>query len=70
MAVLVTTLGSYVTGFAAAGGKVVGAIPEGLPPLLVGELAILSVTEQASMAKILDSRYTVHLGDRLEPKTY
>jgi len=44
--------------------------PSGLPPLLVGELAVLSVTEQASMAKILDSRYTVHLGDRLEPKTY
>ena len=44
--------------------------PQGLPPLLVGELAVLSVTEQASMAKILDSRYTVHLGDRLEPKTY
>jgi hypothetical protein len=44
--------------------------PQGLPPLLVGELAVLSVTEQASMAKILDSRYTIHLGDRLEPKTY
>jgi len=44
--------------------------PQGLPPLIVGELAVLSVTEQASMAKILDSRYTVHLGDRLEPKTY
>ena len=44
--------------------------PRGLPPLLVGELAVLSVTEEASMAKILDSRYTIHLGDRLEPKTY
>jgi hypothetical protein len=44
--------------------------PQGLPPLLVGELAVLSVTDQASMAKILDSRYTIHLGDRLEPKTY
>lgn len=44
--------------------------PKGLPPLIVGELAVLSVTEQASMAKILDSRYTVHLGDRLDPKTY
>ena len=44
--------------------------PKGLPPLLVGELAVLSVTENASMAKILDSRYTVHVGDRLEPKTY
>jgi hypothetical protein len=44
--------------------------PQGLPPLLVGELAVLSVTEHASMARILDSRYTVHVGDRLEPKTY
>jgi hypothetical protein len=44
--------------------------PQGLPPLIVGELAILSVTEQASMAKILESRYTVFVGDRLEPKSY
>ena len=44
--------------------------PPGLPPLIVGELAVLSVTEQAAMARILDSRYTVHLGDRLDPKTY
>lgn len=44
--------------------------PEGLPPLIVGELAILSVTDHASMAKILESRYTVFVGDRLEPKTY
>ena len=44
--------------------------PPGLPPLVVGELAVLSVTEQASMGKILDSRYTIHIGDRLEPKTY
>ena len=44
--------------------------PPGLPPLIVGELAVLSVTEEASMAKILDSRFTVHIGDRLEPKTY
>ena len=42
--------------------------PPGLPPLIVGELAVLSVTEQASMAKILDSRYTVHIGDRLDPQ--
>ena len=44
--------------------------PPGLPPLIVGELAVLSVTDQASMAKILESRYTVFVGDRLEPKTY
>ena len=44
--------------------------PEGLPPLIVGELAVLSVTEQASMAKILESRYIVFVGDRLDPKNY
>ena len=44
--------------------------PNGLPPLIVGELAVLSVTEQAAMAKILDSRLVIHLGDRLDPKTY
>ena len=42
--------------------------PPGLPPLLVGELAVLSVSDEASMAKIVDSRYTVHVGDRLDPK--
>ena len=42
--------------------------PSGLPPLMVGELAVLSVTEQAAMGKILESRYTVFLGDRLDPK--
>ena len=44
--------------------------PKGLPPLMVGELAILSVGEEASLAKILASRYTVHVGDRLDPKLH
>jgi hypothetical protein len=40
----------------------------GLPPVIVGELAILSVHPRFSVAKIIESRYIVHLGDRLEPK--
>jgi hypothetical protein len=40
----------------------------GLPPIVLGELAVLSVHKRFSVAKILESRYTVHLGDRLDPK--
>jgi LysM repeat protein len=40
----------------------------GLPPLLLGELAILSVQKRSAMAKITESRYTIFLGDRLDPK--
>lgn len=40
----------------------------GLPPVIIGELAVLSVHPRFSVAKIIESRYTVHLGDRLEPK--
>lgn len=40
----------------------------GLPPVIVGELAILSVHPRFSVAKIIESRYAIHLGDRLEPK--
>jgi hypothetical protein len=42
--------------------------PAGQPPLIVGELGILSVREEASLAKILKSRYAIHIGDRLDPK--
>jgi hypothetical protein len=42
--------------------------PAGQPPLIVGELGILSVREGASLAKILKSRYAIHIGDRLDPK--
>lgn len=41
---------------------------QGLPPIVLGELAVLSVHPHASLARILDSRYTVYLGDRLELK--
>ena len=42
--------------------------PAGQPLLVIGELAVLSVREEASLAKILDSRYTIHIGDRLDPR--
>ncbi len=40
----------------------------GLPPIVLGELAVLSVHKYFSVAKILESRYPIHLGDRLDPK--
>jgi hypothetical protein len=40
----------------------------GLPPVVVGELAVLSVSERSSVAKIISSRYTVYVGDPLELK--
>jgi len=40
----------------------------GLPPVVLGELAVLSVHRHFSVAKILESRYPIHLGDRLDPK--
>lgn len=40
----------------------------GLPGVVLGELAVLSVHESTSMAKILSSRYTVRVGDRIDPK--
>ena len=42
----------------------------GLPPLVVGELAVLSVGESASLARIIESRHIIHVGDRLDPKIY
>jgi LysM domain len=41
---------------------------EGLPPVVLGELAVLSVHPHSSVAKILRSRYTIYVGDRLEAK--
>jgi hypothetical protein len=38
---------------------------EGFPPLLIGELGILSVTGDTALGNILESRYSVFLGDRL-----
>jgi hypothetical protein len=42
--------------------------PSEIPPLMIGELAVLSVGETTSLAKILDSRQVVHVGDRLSPR--
>lgn len=38
---------------------------EGLPPVILGELAILRVGDAASVARILNSRYTIRVGDRV-----
>jgi hypothetical protein len=40
----------------------------GLPPVVLGELAVLSVHKRFSVAKIIESRYPIRLGDRLDPK--
>ena len=40
----------------------------GLPPIVIGELAVLSVHKRFSVAKIIESRYPIQLGDRLDPK--
>ena len=42
---------------------------EGLPPVPIGELGVLSVQSSSSVGKILESRYTVRIGDRLELKS-
>lgn len=41
---------------------------DGLPPVVIGELAVLSVEPESALAKILESRHVVFVGDRLEPK--
>jgi hypothetical protein len=40
----------------------------GLPPVVLGELAVLAVHQRSSVARIVVSRYTVRVGDRLELK--
>jgi len=40
----------------------------GMPPVVIGELAVLSVHKRFSVAKIIESRYPIRLGDRLDPK--
>lgn len=40
----------------------------GLPPVVLGELAILAVEESTALARIVESRYVVYLGDRLDLK--
>ena len=41
---------------------------DGLPPVVIGEVAVLSVHRRTSLAKIIESRYPIFIGDRLEPK--
>ena len=41
----------------------------GMPPVVIGEVGILSVQPGSATARILESRYTVHLGDRLDLET-
>ncbi len=42
--------------------------PKGHPPVVIGELGILSVRERSSVARVLESRYAVYVGDRIDPK--
>lgn len=41
---------------------------EGLPPVVLGELGILTVRDRSAVAKILQSRHTIYPGDRLVAK--
>ena len=41
---------------------------EGFPPIVLGELGILSVFEETSLARILRSRYAIYVGDPLQLK--
>ncbi|MEM9406418.1 MAG: LysM peptidoglycan-binding domain-containing protein [Acidobacteriota bacterium] len=40
----------------------------GNPPVVLGEVAILSVHPYSSLAKVIESRYPIYVGDRLEQK--
>ncbi len=42
--------------------------PKGLPPVVVGELAVLSVHPHSSVAKIIAARHTIYPGDLIELK--
>ena len=41
---------------------------EARPPVVLGELAVLSVQRHSALARILESRYPIYIGDRLERK--
>lgn len=41
---------------------------DGRPPIVLGELAVLSSRNRTAVAKILESRYPIYAGDRLERK--
>lgn len=40
----------------------------GLPPLILGELAVLSVNRRSAVARVLETRFPIFVGDRLEIK--
>jgi hypothetical protein len=40
----------------------------GMPPVVLGELAVLSVHRRSALAKIIESRYPIYVGDRLDLK--
>lgn len=40
----------------------------GKPPVILGEVGILSVHEMSSVAKVLESRFPIYVGDLLHPK--
>ena len=40
----------------------------GMPPVPVGEIAVLSVREQSAVGRIIQSRLPIYVGDRLEKK--
>lgn len=40
----------------------------GLPPVVLGELAVLAVEERTALTRIVESRYVVYVGDRLDLK--
>lgn len=40
----------------------------GMPPMVLGEVAVLSTRKSTSLARILSSRYAVYIGDALLPK--
>jgi hypothetical protein len=41
---------------------------KGLPPVVMGELAVLSVHRRTSLARVVASRYSIYAGDRLDLK--
>ncbi len=41
---------------------------KGLPPVVIGELGVLSVQPHTALAKIVRSRYPIFIGDRADPK--
>ncbi len=40
----------------------------GLPPVIIGEIGILTVHERSAVAKVIESRHTVYVGDLLSLK--